>query len=260
MAEPKGTVANRLEAADRRTSSDPTGEGQTRSPSNVSLGPGSSDSMSPLDVASTYVTHRHPLVREALRVALDADEAFEVTGVFGDERQMLVAAGLDAPAIVVLDGTLAAETGFRAVSELRERESATRIVLLADTVHTALVRSALEQGVDGLLVQSLPTADIVAALRHVLRGHAVLPREWQAAVGPSAGQTPLDLLSARQLEVLELLAEGRPNEEIARRLFISVNTVKFHIRGIYEKLGVRNRVEASRLLASSESRTRAAYG
>jgi two-component system nitrate/nitrite response regulator NarP len=78
-----------------------------------------------------------------------------------------------------------------------------------------------------------------------------LPGDWQTVLA-THGDDPVDSLSDRQLEVLRLVAEGHSYEEIGKRLFISANTVKFHLRSIYMRLGVRNRVAAARMLSERE--------
>jgi two-component system, NarL family, response regulator DesR len=89
-------------------------------------------------------------------------------------------------------------------------------------------------------------ADAVQVLQHVAQGRTSFPPTLLERLSE---RPETHGLSMRQLEVLEELAKGRSNDEIARRLFISTNTVKFHLRAIYERLGVHNRVEAAQLLA-----------
>ena len=89
----------------------------------------------------------------------------------------------------------------------------------------------------------------MAALARIAAGDAVFPAGWLSAAR-RAGDAPEAALSPRQLEVLELLAEGLPNDVIAKRLFISRNTVKFHVAAIYQRLGVSNRVQAAHALDS----------
>jgi DNA-binding NarL/FixJ family response regulator len=94
------------------------------------------------------------------------------------------------------------------------------------------------------------SADALAALQQVLDGHVVYP---SAVLDHLAGRKEPPALSERQHEVLNLLALGSSNDEIAARLFISRNTVKFHLREIYGRLGVRNRVEAARVVRGTGS-------
>src|SRR6185437_12931499 len=90
-------------------------------------------------------------------------------------------------------------------------------------------------------------SDLAVCLDQVASGHTVFPAEWRRVLAQRRND-PLDHLSERQLEVLGLVAQGLSYEEIGARLFISPNTVKFHLRTIYLRLGVRNRVAAARML------------
>jgi NarL family two-component system response regulator LiaR len=128
-----------------------------------------------------------------------------------------------------------------------------RRVLLARELDAELVGLALEHRVDGVVLAAYGGADVVAALRHIAGGHAVFPDGWQELMAthvPRASAIPE--LSERQRQVLDLLASGRRNDEIADELLLSPNTVKFHVRAIFSRLGVRNRAEASELLARLE--------
>jgi DNA-binding NarL/FixJ family response regulator len=95
-------------------------------------------------------------------------------------------------------------------------------------------------------------AGVVAGLERIAAGDAVFPAGWLTAAHDARG-SGLETLSSRQLEVLHLLAQGLPNELIAERLFISRNTVKFHVAAIYQRLGVTNRVQAAQALGTSRA-------
>ena len=128
-----------------------------------------------------------------------------------------------------------------------------RRVLLARGLDAELVSLAVEHRVDGVVLATYPPPDVVSALRHIAGGRAVFPDGWQELMAthvPRASAIPE--LSERQRQVLDLLASGRRNDEIAEELLLSPNTVKFHVRAIFSRLGVRNRAEASELLARIE--------
>jgi DNA-binding NarL/FixJ family response regulator len=136
------------------------------------------------------------------------------------------------------------------VVSLRARLPQLPVVLLADSPDHGLVGFVLDHRLNGLLVTDCSAADLAACLRQVSRGNTVLPAHWQRFSTPAPGD-PLQGLSARQMDVLELLAQGLSYDEIGARLFISANTVKFHVRGIFVRLGVRNRTAAARFVAGS---------
>jgi DNA-binding NarL/FixJ family response regulator len=152
------------------------------------------------------------------------------------------------PDVAVVDTLLASDGDIASLARAARRGlNGGRLVLLVPAVAPALARDALALEIDGVLLKSARSESVVAGLERVAAGDAVFPAGWLAAahraVEPGAG------LSERQREVLELLAQGLSNATIAERLFISKNTVKFHVAAIYQRLGVSNRVEAVRALS-----------
>ncbi len=134
------------------------------------------------------------------------------------------------------------DAGPEAVAEIKRAHPELKILLLCEVATPAVVRCAIDEQAEGVVLTSDTVEEMTFALRHVLEGRAVMPVGWQAAsLQPDA---PLAALSVREREVLELLTAGMSNKEIAAQLTISSNTVKFHLRTIYSKLGVRNRVQA----------------
>jgi DNA-binding NarL/FixJ family response regulator len=153
-----------------------------------------------------------------------------------------------APDVALIDADMAADGDVAGLIRAAWRGLGDgRLVLLARDVDPALARATLELEVDGVVLKSARSADVIAALRQVAAGDAVFPARWLAAAR-RVDSSPLDQLSPRQVEVLELIAQGLPNELIAQRLFISRNTVKFHVAAIYQRLGVCNRVQAAHAL------------
>jgi DNA-binding NarL/FixJ family response regulator len=136
----------------------------------------------------------------------------------------------------------------REVGEILAQAPNAAVLVFAPTPDLRLARAALKAGAVGLLHAGMPPGQILRALSVALRGEVVLPRGllrlWvgeQRRPGPGIG------LSARQREVLGLVAEGLSNAEIAGRLFLSESTVKQHLRAAYKALGVKNRREAAAL-------------
>lgn len=142
--------------------------------------------------------------------------------------------------------------GPAAAAAIRRAHPELKILLLCDVASPAVVRCAIDERAEGVVLKSDTAEEMILALRHVLEGRAVMPVGWQAASLESEGETPIESLSEREREVLDLAASGMSNKEIAKRLTISVNTVKFHLRTIYSRLGVRNRVEAMRAMGGKQ--------
>ncbi len=184
---------------------------------------------------------------EAIAALISTLPGFEVTGVATTEHG-LRALGSQKPVVVIVGTPAARGEVFSMVRVLRAELPEVEIVLLADVLEPDLLMFVLDQRLSGLLLTDLPASDVAMCLEQVAHGSAVLPSGWQNVLA-ARRKDPLGGLSTRQMQVLELLAEGFSYEEIAGKLFISVNTVKFHVRSIFSHLGVRNRLAAARLLA-----------
>ena len=187
---------------------------------------------------------RDALIADALGRLL-VDEGFQVSGCFCEPDALLEQAVRRLPeAVVVGAGVLRANGDSPFLEALRARAPSVRVVVMVNDITECTARAMVQFGVRGVIPLSSGCGEAMAILRQVLEGNVVYPSVMLARL---AGAPEPELLSGRQREVLELLALGRSNDEIARRLFISRNTVKFHLREIYSRLGVRNRVEAARV-------------
>jgi DNA-binding NarL/FixJ family response regulator len=190
----------------------------------------------------------HELTAEALAGLLDG-LGLEVVGVAGSTTELVACIGEQVPDVLVMHASFEPDRApLAALGSLGDVEPRPRTVVVADRLELRLTAAAGEHEIDGLVLATCSGAELAAALAQVVAGHAVFPAGWLGATHAEL-TGPLAALSPRQREVLELVAEGLPNEAIAARLFISLNTVKFHVRVIYGRLGVRNRVEAARVLA-----------
>jgi two-component system response regulator DesR len=187
------------------------------------------------------------LMAEALgRVLREA--GMHVVGCYGTLAALKEKVSRCHPTVVIADAGLAEESDGAATLlwELRQASPASRLVVLTADVDGPLARAVMQHGVQAVILKSSPMGDAVQVLQHVAQGRTSFPPMLMERLTERPDTRGL---SSRQLEVLEELAKGRSNDEIARRLFISTNTVKFHLRAIYDRLGVHNRVEAAQLLA-----------
>ena len=116
--------------------------------------------------------------------------------------------------------------------------------MLCREVHEDLLRCAIEHRVSGVILKSYSTTEVRAAIAYMATGRTVMPAGWQRAVSLAVRKLARPQ-PASSPDILGLIAQGRCNEEIAAELELSPNTVKFHIRALYSRLGVRNRVEAA---------------
>src|SRR5579863_677752 len=192
------------------------------------------------------------LLRDATASLLTAQDGLHVLGAFGSATEFLDVLWEQPPAVLLLDcdGAALGECGA-AMEQLSSSCGRSRVVLLCRTACEETVRCAIEHRASGVLLKSYTTEDILDALAYTATGRTVLPAGWQQLL--PAHRANDARLSPRHRQILSLIAAGRRNEEIALDLNLSPNTIKFHIRALYSRLGVRNRVEAANLHAQITS-------
>lgn len=207
----------------------------------------------------------HPVVRDGLSGMFASARDFTVLGEAGDGAEAVRLARALQPDVILMDLRMPGMDGVTAIAELARRGCTARILVLTTYDTDSYVLSAIEAGATGYLLKDAPREELLRAVRAAAHGDAVLAPSVAArlmskirsagAVGePGATRTtappgnPLtsgpEAISARELEVLELVAAGTTNREAAARLFISEATVKTHLLHIYTKLGVSDRAAA----------------
>lgn len=195
------------------------------------------------------------LFREGLARLLE-DAGHEVVGRAGDATTLVEVVERERPDLAIVDVRMppdGTDDGARAAKELRKRMPELAIVLLSQHVETKHSVELVSGGRVGYLLKDrvFDVDDFMDALRRVAAGGSALDPEVVATLlGPRRGRDPLTLLSPRERDVLALMAEGRNNAGIARRLFLTDRTVETHIASIMSKLGlVETREEHRRVLA-----------
>jgi DNA-binding NarL/FixJ family response regulator len=185
----------------------------------------------------------HPIVRDGLRGMFAGDPDFEVLGEAGDGAQAVELARALDPDVILMDLRMPRMDGVAAIKELARLGIAARVLVLTTYDTDRDVLPAIEAGATGYLLKDTGRDELVRAVRTAARGEAVLsPSVATRLLGQV--RAPADPLSARELEVLQLIAGGATNREVATRLFISEATVKSHVLHIYTKLGVNDRAAA----------------
>jgi DNA-binding NarL/FixJ family response regulator len=188
------------------------------------------------------------LATEALTWML-TESGSRVLGAYATPRELREGLEANEAQALLIDAEDSA-CGIAILAEVRRRHPQMRILLLCEAVTPAVVRAAIAEDVEGLVLKSDSVEEVITAFHHVLEGRSVMPCGWQEVSLEPASASPLDALSVREREVLELAVEGLRNREIAERLMISSNTVKFHLRAIYSHLGVHNRIQAAHAVES----------
>jgi len=197
------------------------------------------------------VAHRHELLAEAVGRLLD-DLGLLVVGSACEPKALIDHLPNIEADVLLVDANFDPVAGpLVALDHIRAVAPALRIVVLAEALDEMLSIAAREGDLDGVVLAGTAGVELVAAIAQVVAGHSVFPCGWMRQIQEQAATNPLVQLSPRQREVLHLLSLGMDNDHIAERLFISRNTVKFHVRTIYGRLGVHNRVEAARVLAGA---------
>ena len=197
----------------------------------------------------------HALVRSAVRQALAADD-LEIVGEAASADEALLLAPQLAPDVLLLDINLPGTDGLRLLRELAPRLPTTRIVMLTVSNDRRDLVEAVRSGAAGYLTKDLSPEALQRAVRGIRSGDLAMSRSMAADViqhlatttnrsSASRGLDDIAGISAREREVLALLAEGLTDREIGERLGISPRTVETHVGSLLSKLGVRNRAQAA---------------
>jgi DNA-binding NarL/FixJ family response regulator len=193
------------------------------------------------------------LVRRGFRVILEAEPDIRVVAEAGDGREAVELVRRHAPAVALLDIRMPVLDGLRAAREVIALSPGTRVLILTTFDADEYVYEALRNGASGFLLKDAPADQLITAVRSLAAGDALIDpvitrrlisRFALAARGPAGLPAELRPLTARELEVLRLVARGLSNVEIARELVVEENTVKTHVSRILMKLGLRDRVQA----------------
>jgi DNA-binding NarL/FixJ family response regulator len=197
--------------------------------------PGCAAVSSPIGVVAV---DDHPAILEAIERALGADASMRVIATARTEAQAGEALVALDPDVVVCDVQLGAEAGGLRLLERFGGRDRPRFLMLSAFDYPSLYRAAHDRGAAGYLLKTSELSELAAAVRVVADGGTAFPSAVMRALR-SAPRRPSD----RELEVLELVAAGASNEEIATRLFLSLKTVESHLRRLFDRYGVMNRTE-----------------
>ncbi|HYY62690.1 MAG TPA: response regulator transcription factor [Burkholderiales bacterium] len=186
----------------------------------------------------------HTVVAEGLKHLIEAQSDLEVVAIVGDGREAVRIAKEAAPQVVLMDLSMPELNGADATRAIVENDPKCRVIMLSMYAEREYVRRALKAGASGYVLKRSAAEEVVAAIRAVHGGSRYLsPRVADAVIDDVPADEKADLLerlSAREREVLQLLAEGRTGAEIAQRLSLSQKTVETYRARLVEKLGIRD--------------------
>ncbi|MEU2738067.1 response regulator transcription factor [Streptomyces sp. NPDC007095] len=216
---------------------------------------GAEQGVEALSRLSVVIADDHPVVRAGMRVLLSQDESFEIVAESSTVPETVRTVTEHRPSVLVLDLTMAGESSLPSIPDLLAASPGTRILILTMQEDPAFARASLRIGAAGYLLKEAAAEELVGAARQVAKGATYLQPAMGArlAIGDSGapGADGDASLTARELQVLSLLAVGHTNQEIARRLYVSVRTVETHRARIRDKLGTETRAE---LIAAARER------
>jgi DNA-binding NarL/FixJ family response regulator len=193
----------------------------------------------------------HPLVRSGLRLLLEREGEFQVVAEAANGYEAIDLAALHKPDVILLDVGMPRLNGPDAAMSISQKVPSARIVMVSMHSDEAYVLRALKAGARGYLLKASPEADVLAAVRAVAAGNAyfspsitkLLVEEYVVEARRRGVEDSYDLLSVREKEILQLLASGKSNRDIADLLCISISTVETHRNNIFQKLHLHNLAE-----------------
>lgn len=204
------------------------------------------------------VADDHAVLRAGLRLLINTQPDLEVVGEAGDHRQALQLARSLLPDVLTLDMSMPAGNGIQVIQTLARECPTVRVLVLTMHDDPAYFRMALASGAVGYVCKKAADTELLTAIRHVARGKIYTQLELSAdSTTPSvpimtgSARSPLELLSEREQEVLQFLAQGFTNQAIADRLQLSVKTVESYRARLLTKLGMRSRAELTQFALES---------
>lgn len=206
----------------------------------------------------------HDVVRTGLRSVFNNTEDLEVVGEAGTSTEAIRRVGLDLPDVVVLDVRLPDGSGIDTCREIKERWSATGVLILTSYADEDALIEAYDAGASGYILKRVDAVSLIDSVRRVGHGEQVFGEALDTALASRIrmqGQArhKLDRLSTQEKNVLDLLAKGQSNKQIAEHMFLSDNTVKNYVSHILSKLEMTSRTEAATYAANIEAERRTRY-
>lgn len=202
--------------------------------------------------ARLVIADDHELARSGLRAMLIGQRGLELVGEATGGREAQELCRQLKPDLALIDVVMPGQDGLATCRAIKQESPATSVILVTMHENPEYLLEALKAGTAGYVLKDVSQPELIAAVQDVLHGDLILDKDLMirllqrlASEPPHAEELPLEQLSQRELEVLQLLTQGQTNREIARNLIVSVSTVKNHVEHILAKLGVSDRTQAA---------------
>jgi DNA-binding NarL/FixJ family response regulator len=186
----------------------------------------------------------HALMRDAVRLVFDEADDIELVGEVANGRELLPLLATVEADFILLDVQLPGLDGLGCLEALAERHPNVKVAMLSAVEDRQVIESAFRRGARGYILKTVNPFDLPAAIRQIVDETVI--HAAHTTGGSPASSAQRSGLSAKEIAVLAELSQGHSNKEIASRLWLSEQTVKFHLRNIYRKLGITSRTEALR--------------
>jgi DNA-binding NarL/FixJ family response regulator len=186
----------------------------------------------------------HPVVRSGLRAVLASQSDFAVVSEAGNGEAALALSTSHAPDVILMDLQMPVMDGLTAIQQIRTRQPEVKILVLTTYDTDSDIMPALEAGATGYLLKDAPPEELFRAVRSAARGEVTLAPSVAEKMTRRLVTTSNNVLSMREIEVLELASHGNSNKDIADKLHITEATVKSHFVHIFNKLGAADRTSA----------------
>jgi DNA-binding NarL/FixJ family response regulator len=193
------------------------------------------------------ITDDHAAFADGLAALISTEDDITVAGIANGVEEAVALVGRSRPDVVLMDYELGDGTGIDATVRVLERDPTAKIVMLSSYSDDAVLLAAIEAGCAGFVTKHRAGREVLDAIRAAAAGEALITPALLARLLPRLRREPIrqaSALTARELQVLELLAEGRSNQAIADRLRVSLNTVRNHVQNLLTKLQAHSRLEA----------------
>lgn len=201
------------------------------------------------------VVDDHDLVRDGLRLVLSREPDFEVVGEASTVAEAIRRVGYDEPDLVTMDIDLPDGSGIDACARIKAQSPKTGVIILTAIADARALADARRVGADGFVLKRGRDFKLVEAIRQVADGRSAFPD----ATGDEGEDPRLSRLTARELRILELIAEGRTNREIAEKLFLAEKTVKNYVSNLLAKTGFSHRTGAAAHLVEVRTQRNTRY-